>query len=83
MRFQIKQFGAEAVVYDTASGDTHYLNPLALALYQTCDKNPGLLPADLVQTLAHGQPDANPPDFFRQADEALASLHRIGLLQPS
>lgn len=82
-RFQLKHYGAEAVVYDTASGDTHHLNPLALALYQTCVENPGLLPADIVQTLAQRQPEAGTPDFFRQADETLASLHCIGLLQAS
>ncbi|MDP1533826.1 MAG: hypothetical protein Q8L92_09635 [Rubrivivax sp.] len=30
----LKCWGDEAVVYDAASGDTHYLKPLTLTLYQ-------------------------------------------------
>ena len=41
MRFQLKQYASEAVAYDTESGDTHHLAPLALALYQLFREHPG------------------------------------------
>lgn len=32
-RFLVKIIASEAAVYDRLSGDTHYLNPLACAIY--------------------------------------------------
>lgn len=78
VRFHIKNFDQEAVVFDTASGDTHYLSPLAYAIYTTSLKQPGLSAQDIhfqLQTSFEVE-----TDFEQLTDEALLSLHRIGLL---
>lgn len=80
-RFQIKVFDTEAVVFDTASGDTHYLKPLALTLFQACQENPGLTSGGITQALAQRLSVKMNPGFSQQADDALSSLNRIGLLE--
>jgi PqqD family protein of HPr-rel-A system len=82
VRFQLKQYASEAVAFDTASGDTHYLAPLALALYQICRDCPGLSRDDTRQLLAQrhaGVPGGPPPDA--QIEETLDGLRRIGLIR--
>jgi PqqD family protein of HPr-rel-A system len=80
-RFQIKCFEDEAVIFDTASGDTHYLKPLTLALYQTSHESPVLTSAGIAQALAQRLSVAVTPQFSLLADEALTSLRQIGLLE--
>ncbi len=58
-------WGEEAVVFDTASGDTHYLKPLTLALYQTCREYPGFSSSDIFEALAQRLSVAETPDFSR------------------
>lgn len=77
----IKVWGDEAVVYDKASGDTHYLKPLTLALYTTCREHPGYDAAGLAAALASRLNIADTPQFRELASEVLDQLHRIGLLQ--
>lgn len=80
MRFLLKHYDAEAVAFDTASGDTHYLSPLALTLLQLCREFPGRGRSEVHSLLAQ-QPlveAGTVPDG--QIDEALDSLHRIGLI---
>ena len=79
-RFLIKCYGAEAVVFDTASGDTHYLSPLAYKLLDTSQRLPGSTYGDIAAALAH---QLNTPDngFGQLIDEARISLQRIGLLE--
>lgn len=78
VRFQIKNFDQEAVVFDTASGDTHYLSPLAYAIYTTSLEKPGMSAQDIhTQLRTSFEVDSH---FEQLADEALLSLHRIGLL---
>lgn len=81
-RFQIKYFEPEAVVFDTASGDTHFLGPLALTLFQIIRDNPGMPRPEVEATLASKLSVDLSPYLSQQADEALASLNRIGLLIP-
>ena len=79
-RLQLKCFEQEAVVFDTASGDTHYLSPLAYALYKLSRDQPGTKSYEVMLTLAQlfgVQPDA---DFQRLTVEAMYSLQHIGLL---
>jgi PqqD family protein of HPr-rel-A system len=78
---KIKNWGNEAVVYDTASGDTHYLKPLTLALYQTCRDHPGYTSAELAAALATRLGIADTPQLHDLTEETLASLRKIGLLQ--
>lgn len=80
-RFQIKCFEDEAVVFDSASGDTHYLTPLAHALYMTSRDQPGMSPHEITMTLAFLF-EAEPDSHFRQlTDQAMASLQQTGLLE--
>ncbi len=76
----LKSWGDEAVIYDTASGDTHYLKPLTLALYQTCHEHPGYTADELATTLAARLDIADTPQFHELAEDTLNSLHKIGLL---
>lgn len=77
----LKSWGDEAVVFDTASGDTHYLKPLTLALYQICRAHPGYTSSELGAALAARLGVAQTPQFRKVTEDALASLHRIGLLE--
>ena len=76
----LKSWGDEAVIYDTASGDTHYLKPLTLALYQTCREHPGYTADELATALATRLGVAETPQFHELAEDTLDSLHKIGLL---
>jgi PqqD family protein of HPr-rel-A system len=73
----LKSCGDETVVYDTAAGDTHYLKPLTLALYQTCRDQPG---CTLAAALATRLGVADTPQFHEQTEDALANLRKVGLL---
>jgi len=77
----LKSWGDEAVVFDAASGDTHYLKPLTLALYQTCRDHPGFTSAELAAALAARLNVTNTPQFMELADDTLNSLRKIGLLE--
>jgi PqqD family protein of HPr-rel-A system len=78
---QLKSWGDEAVVYDAASGDTHYLKPLTLALYQTCREHPGYTSTEIATALAARIGVADTPQLRELADETLDSLRKIGLLE--
>jgi PqqD family protein of HPr-rel-A system len=77
----LKSWGDEAVAYDTASGDTHYLKPLTLALYQTCRDHPGYSSDELVATLASRLGVADTPQLHELIEDTLAGLRKIGLLE--
>ena len=80
-RFLIKDFGQEAVVFDSASGDTHYLSPLAYTLFKTSHDQPGMTYHELPKALALAL-DVEPDDQLKRlADEAVNSLKQIGLLE--
>jgi len=76
-----KSWGNEAVLFSTASGDTHYLKPLTLALYQTCRDHPGFTSAELAAALSARLNITNTPQFMELADDTLNSLRKIGLLE--
>ncbi len=80
-RFQIKSFEPEAVVFDTASGDTHFLPPLTVALFRMIQNNPGITVDEMHVALASQLSLETGPDLTHQTDEALASLRQIGLLE--
>ena len=81
MRFQLKQYASEAVAYDTESGDTHYLAPLALALYQLFREHPGLSRDQARRLLAQDQGLEAGPARDAEVDETLAGLVRVGLVR--
>lgn len=79
-RFQIKSFEEEAVVFDAASGDTHYLSPLVYALYTIRRVEPTMALNDMPARLARLF-DVEADTHFKQlTDDAIASLQQIGLL---
>lgn len=79
MRFQFKQYESEAVVFDSASGDTHYLAPLALTLFQLCSEYPGLQRHDLKILLARHKMGSDLPRDIH-FDETFDGLRKIGLI---
>jgi len=79
-RFQIKSFGAEAIVYDAASGDTHYLKPLTFAVFKACCEIPSLERRQVIENLGRRLDMPAGSTYATLAEEALKSLQRIGLL---
>lgn len=77
----LKCWGDEAVVFDSGSGDTHYLKPLTLALYQTCRERPGQTLDEVAATLAQRLGVSNTPHFRLLAEDVLQNLRKIGLLE--
>lgn len=77
----LKSWGDEAVVYDTASGDTHYLKPITLALYRVCSEHPDLTSSEIAAALASRLGVADTPQLRDLADETLDSLRKICLLE--
>lgn len=74
-------WGNEAVLFNTASGDTHYLKPLTLALYQTCRDHPSYTSAELAAALATRLGVEETPQLHEQTADTLASLRKVGLLE--
>lgn len=71
----------EAVAFDAASGDTHYLRPLTRVLFETCQAEPGLDAGVIAARAAAALGADLSPDFLNAVDDGLDSLRRIGLLQ--
>ncbi|WP_310446521.1 HPr-rel-A system PqqD family peptide chaperone [Thiobacillus sp.] len=80
-RFRIKSFGDEAVVFDTASGDTHFLAPFTLALFQLVQNNPGLSVHELEAVLMSEIELPGSTHLSALTQESLASLRQLGLLE--
>lgn len=77
-RFLIKSFDAEAVVFDSASGDTHYLSPLAYQLLTTSQVPSSLTYQEISK--AWTLDSESDGDLESRIDEAIQSLQHIGLL---
>jgi PqqD family protein of HPr-rel-A system len=80
-RFRIKSFGDEAVVFDTASGDTHFLAPFTLALFQLVQNNPGLPAHELEAVLMSEIELPGSTHLSALTEESLAHLRQLGLLE--
>jgi len=81
VRFQLKQYDSEAVIFDSASGDTHYLAPLALTLFQLCREFPGLPRNDLRSILAQRHEFEPGLPLDARVDETLECLRKVGLIR--
>ena len=77
----LKSWGTEAVIYDTASGDTHYLKPFTLALYQICSVHPVYTSAQLAAMLAARLELADTPELLELTEDTLNHLRKIRLLE--
>lgn len=82
MRFLIQPFDPEAVVFDQASGDTHYLSPLALAIYSVCHERPGITLDTLSPYFARRLDRLPDPDLDAEIRGILNDLRQIGLVTP-
>lgn len=82
-RFLVKPFGPEAVVFDTASGDTHYLSPLAQAIYSICLEHPGIAPVEILPLVARRLDIPPDPHLYTQIQDVLTHLRRIDLVDMS
>ena len=80
-RFQIRYFEPEAVAFDTASGDTHFLASHTVALLHVIQNHPGMTRNEIERALAARLSLRITPDFSQLTDEALASLRHIGMLE--
>ena len=81
MRFQLKQYDSEAVVFDSASGDTHYLAPLALTLLRLSREGPSRSRDDFKLMLSQRNSEelALVPGVL--IDDTLDSLCKAGLIR--
>lgn len=77
----LKCWGDEAVVYDAESGDTHYLKPLTLTVYQVCRDHPGCHVTALVALIAERLGMENTPPLHDLVSETLDGLRKAGLLE--
>jgi len=77
----LRVWGDEAVAFDAASGDTHYLRPLTRVLFETCQAEPGLDAGVIAARTAAALGADLSPDFLNAVNDGLDSLRRIGLLQ--
>lgn len=80
MRFSLVTFDDEAVVFDAASGDTHYLPPLSLALLRLMQADPALDPVALRERLSASY-DIDPAMALDSSiQDALGRLRATGIL---
>lgn len=80
-RFLIKSFGLEAVFFDSASGDTHYLPPLAQAIYSARLEHPGLDAGELVALAASRLGVPPEPALRSEVEGILRQLQRVGIIE--
>ena len=79
-RFLVRSWsGEEGVVYDTLSGDTHLLEPLALELLQRLQPGVARSARALLDDLANVVDDDGDA-ALAAVEQSLASLHRAGLV---
>ena len=80
MRFYLKQYESEAVAFDKASGDTHYLTPLANTVHSVLVSNPGVTTSELLSLVAQRLDLPTEPFLEAQIKDIVVHLHRIGLV---
>jgi len=75
--------GEEGVVYDTLSGDTHLLEPLALKLLQQLTAGVPRSASALLDELADLIEDTAPESALAAIEQSLESMRRAGLVVAS
>ena len=75
--------GEEGVVYDTLSGDTHLLEPLALELLQQLAAGAPRSASALLDELADLIEDTAPESALAAIEQSLESMRRAGLVVAS
>lgn len=80
MRFSLVSFDDEAVVFDAASGDTHYLSPLSFAILGILQSRPTLDAAGVERQLADIY-DIDPAmPLTASVEDALERMRSTGIL---
>ncbi|HQT29845.1 MAG TPA: HPr-rel-A system PqqD family peptide chaperone [Thiobacillus sp.] len=79
-RFLFKSFENEAVVFDTASGDTHLLAPFTLTLFELIQSRPGMMAHEIEPALL-SRLDQPSEHLTALTQDSLASLRKLGLLE--
>lgn len=80
-RFLVRSWsGEEGVVYDTLSGDTHLLEPLALELLQRLQSGVSRSARALLDDLADVVVDDGSQPALVAVERSLESMHRAGLV---
>lgn len=82
-RFLVRSWGEEGVVYDTLSGDTHLLEPLALELLTRLDGGTPRSARALLDDLADLVEDAGSESSLEAIEHGLESMRRAGLVVAS
>lgn len=80
-RFQLRSFDNEAVVFDTASGNTHLLAPFTLALFELIQSRPGMMAHEIEPALSSRLDLPGSEHLTSLTRESLASLRKLGLLE--
>ena len=75
--------GEEGVVYDTLSGDTHLLEPLALELLQQLTLGVPRSASALLDELADLIEDTAPESALAAIEQSLEAMRRAGLVVAS
>ena len=75
--------GEEGVVYDTLSGDTHLLEPLALELLQQLTRGVPRSASALLDELADLIEDTASESALAAIEQSLESMRRAGLVVAS
>lgn len=80
-RFLVRSWsGEEGVVYDTLSGDTHLLEPLALELLLRLESGVARSARALLDDLADVVVDDGSEPALVAVERSLESMHRAGLV---
>ena len=83
-RFLVRSWsGEEGVVYDTLSGDTHLLEPLALELLQRLQVAAPRSARALLDDLAELLEDGGSESSLAAIEQGLESMRRAGLVVAS
>jgi PqqD family protein of HPr-rel-A system len=77
-----RRWDEESVVFDTYSAETHYLNPLASAIFQSVAAAAAVDLDDLCTSLIGHEPDGTAPALTPEAiGTAAGRLRDIGLIR--
>ena len=80
-RFVIRSWsGEEGVAYDTFSGDTHLLEPLALELLRHLEPNVARSTRVLLDDLADALEDGASESALAAVEQSLEAMRRVGLV---
>ena len=75
-----RRWGEESVVFDPYSGETHYLNPLAAAVFRRIATGTVDIETLCAELARSGDAGTGPAISPEEIGSAAATLHNIGLI---